>query len=195
MVKQKKCKAISCGEKFTPFSTTQMVCSNITCSLEYIRQQEEKKEAREQRKAKQSLKTRSDFLKDAIKAFNAYIRERDKDDNCISCGGSPSDHNLITGSRFDAGHYFGTGAHPAMRFVENNVHKQCVRCNRPEGLSGNIHNYRPRLIKKIGVKAFEELEKEAYQGEPKKYTIDDLKEIIIMYRQKAKELRINHRRG
>ena len=36
-----------------------------------------------------SLKTASDYIKEAQVAFNAYIRVRDKNKQCISCGCLP----------------------------------------------------------------------------------------------------------
>lgn len=74
----------------------------------------------------------------AQRAFNAWIRQRDKDMPCISCGGRVE----------QAGHYYSAGHHGALRFNENNVHGQCVRCN--HFLHGNLTNYRNGLIKRIG---------------------------------------------
>jgi hypothetical protein len=54
-------------------------------------------------------------------------------------------------------------------------------------LSGNQLEYRKRLIKKIGVDRVEWLENNAHI--PKKYSIEDLKEIITIYRKKIKELK------
>ncbi len=51
--------------------------------------------------------------------------------------------------------------------------------------SGNIAEYRIRLIKKIGLDKVEWLEG---PHEPAKYTIDDLKELIVKYKAKCKEL-------
>tara|TARA_R110000782_G_scaffold189054_2_gene279034 strand:+ start:234 stop:413 length:180 start_codon:yes stop_codon:yes gene_type:complete len=53
------------------------------------------------------------------------------------------------------------------------------------GLSGNVKLYRIGLIKKIGLAEVEKLEG---PHEPKKYTIDDLKELIVHYRQLNREL-------
>ena len=162
---------------------THKVCSD-SCAVELLRKTREEAKLKadrtervETKKALERLKTRSDWLKDAQVVFNQYIRERDKLEPCISC----SRHHQ---GQYHAGHYLSTGARPNLRFVENNVHKQCQPCN--THLSGNLINYRINLIQKIGVEAVVQLETDF---EPKKYTIDDLKEIIKIYRNKVKMLK------
>src|SRR5690349_8773059 len=81
------------------------------------------------------------------KVFNAYIRERDKDLGCISCGS----HNQI-----QAGHFYSAGHYPSLRFNEDNVHSQCLRCN--YFLSANLLEYRKRLLKKIGEQRVQKLD-------------------------------------
>ena len=83
----------------------------------------------------------------AINIFNAWIRNRDNGQSCISC------------SRFttlQAGHYHSAGKHSHMRFMEDNVHGQCLQCN--YFLSGNLLNYRRNLIAKIGQEAVDKLD-------------------------------------
>jgi hypothetical protein len=77
-----------------------------------------------------------------------------------------------------------TGARPNLRFDEQNVHKQCQPCN--THLSGNLINYRINLIKKIGLDGVLRLENDF---EPKKYLIEELKEIVQIYRKKVKMLK------
>ena len=108
----------------------------------------------ETRERKQKLKTKSDYLKEAHAAFNAYVRARDKDDACISCGNYVLNDQI--GGGWDAGHYRSTGSAPHLRFHLWNCHKQCVKCNR--FLSGNVAEYRKGLIKKIGIEKVEALE-------------------------------------
>ena len=81
------------------------------------------------------------------KIFNRWIRERDKDLPCISCGKARVEQG---------GHYLSAGHHSVHRFNEKNVHGQCLRCN--YYLSGNLVNYRANLIKKIGLQQVEILE-------------------------------------
>lgn len=175
-VKMKKCKA--CGNKFTPFNSLAQVCS-IDCAIQYAK--DNKVQERVRRKlaqiAKERIKTRSEHLRDAQTVFNAFIRERDKSEPCISCGRY---HN----GQYHAGHYRSVGACPELRFCELNVHKQCSACNNHK--SGNIIEYRINLVKKIGVEKVEWLE--GYH-DPKKYTIEQIKQIKAEYKQKLKELK------
>lgn len=146
----RKRKCAVCREKFEPRSMTHKAC-NPECAAtlaESIRKAQERKTDRERRVA---MKSRKDWLKEAQAAFNAYIRARDHDQPCISCG------RFHTGS-YDAGHYRSVGAQPALRFNETNVHKQCVPCNQHKG--GNIVEYRIRLVEKIGRVSVEWLEME-----------------------------------
>ena len=177
--KEHKCKV--CGNYFVKtISSTQKVCSPkcaIVLSKEQARKKREKAERAERRERKAKLKSRSEWLKDAQSVFNKFIRLRDKNEPCISCG------KYHTG-QYHAGHYRSVGACPELRFCELNVHKQCAPCN--DHKSGNIIEYRINLVKKIGVDKVEWLERQDH--EPKKYTIEDCKEIIKYYKAKIKEL-------
>lgn len=128
------------------------------------------------RERKKALKSRSEWLRDCQIVFNRWIRKRDEGNACISCGRN-------TGAKMNAGHYRSVGSCPELRFEELNVHLQCEHCNSFK--SGNIGEYRPRLIEKIGLEKVEWIEG---AHKPKKYTIDDLKEIIAKYKLKCKEL-------
>lgn len=140
-----------------------------------------KETARRKRKLKENDKPHR--TREAQKAFNAFIRERDKKNPCVSCGIFRDETAVSNGSNWHAGHYKTTGARPELRFNEANCHKQCAHCN--NFLSGNIENYRINLIKIIGLKKVEWLEG---PHEPKKYTCEELKEIELKYKQKLKEL-------
>jgi hypothetical protein len=155
-------------------SSLQRVCSP-KCAIAYVEAAKEAKEREEYRNAKKALKSRGDHLREAQATFNRYIRLRDKDLPCISCGKPPKKKN--------AGHYRSVGACPELRFDELNCHLQCEHCNSYK--SGNAIDYRINLIKKIGIESVEWLEG---PHEPKKYTIDDIEEIKKHYRQKCKEL-------
>ena len=75
----------------------------------------------------------------AVRHFHKFIRTRDKDLPCISCGRY---------TKLQAGHFYSAGNHPSVRFNEDNVHGQCIQCN--HFLSANLLPYRANLIKKIG---------------------------------------------
>lgn len=147
--------------------------------LDKARKQRERQQREETRKAKERVKTKREHLDEAQTAFNAYIRERDRDDPCISCGR----HHQ---GQYHAGHYRSRGACPELRFSELNCHKQCAPCNNHK--SGNVVEYRINLVRKIGQENVEWLEG---KHEPCKYTIEDAKRIKAEYRQKLRDLKSN----
>ena len=113
--------------------------------------------------------------------FNAYIRARDeaKGYPCISCG------KVLRKGNVDAGHYFSAGGFGSVRFSEFNVHAQCSRpCNKDK--SGDLLNYQIGIEKRIGGEELIKLHEEAHKI--RKYTREELKAIIEMYKQKKKEL-------
>lgn len=155
----------------------------VKSALEKVRANNAKKERKELKARKEKLKGKSDYKKEAQAVFNKFIRLRDSQQPCISCGSNPNDSDLITGSRWDAGHYRSRGANPELAFNEDNCHKQCVKCNRQ--LSGNVVNYRIRLIERIGVERVDIIEG---SHKPLKYGIEDYKRIKAEYSAKIKEI-------
>ncbi|WP_460156271.1 recombination protein NinG [Pseudomonas sp. S2_H10] len=189
-VKQKSCKA--CGNKYRPSLSTQRACS-VRCALDLAKQPAnqqlarkaiDQRERREIKLRKEKLKSRADHLREAQTAVNEYVRLRDAHLPCISCDSLPSDHDLITGSRWDAGHYRSVGACPELRFEPLNIHRQCVKCNR--NLSGNAVEYRIRLVKRIGADKVNWLEG---LHSARRYTVDEIKAIKAEYRAKTRELK------
>jgi len=177
--KPKKCRV--CPAEFIPVNSLQKACS-VDCALEIGRKAAAKVERKLLRDRKAMLRTRSEWMRLAQIAYNGYIRERDRDLPCISCG----DFTPMTrGGDYDCGHYRSVGANPELRFEELNAHKQCKRCN--AHLSGNIVNYRIGLLMRIGEEKVAWLEG---PHEPKKYTIEDLKAIKVEYQKKRKNLAI-----
>ena len=96
-----------------------------------------------------SKKTVKSLRKKLALVFNKFIRLRDKDKKCISCGVRKVQQ---------AGHYWSTSQcpHPSMRFNEKNVNGQCTYCN--SFLEGNRQGYREGLLKKYGKKVLEDLD-------------------------------------
>ncbi|MNF80647.1 Bacteriophage Lambda NinG protein [compost metagenome] len=188
--KSKKCRATACGASFVPRVAFQTWCSP-DCAVVIARGKQEKKrkelaqvERREIKVRKDKLKSRADRLREAQAAVNEFVRLRDAHLPCISCDSMPSDHDLITGSRWDAGHYRSVGACPELRFEPLNIHRQCVKCNR--NLSGNAVEYRIRLVKRIGADKVDWLEG---PHSARKYTVDEIKTIKADYRAKTRELK------
>ncbi|MFI7799691.1 bacteriophage lambda NinG protein [Pseudomonas sp. DD1] len=182
--KPKTCKNPACRASFVPQRLGQAVCSP-KCALATVEVQKAKEKKslalagrREIKVRKEALKTRADHLKDTQHAFNAWIRQRDAGQPCISCG-------TTADVQYCAGHYRTTAAAPELRFEPLNVNLQCNRnCNM--GKSGNLLGYRPGLIEKIGIEAVEWLEG---PHEPKKYTVEELKAMAAEYRAKTRELK------
>jgi len=169
----------NCGESFEKKRPLQAACS-IQCSWEWARKLKEKKEKREWTSRKKELiektKTLTDYKKDLQTVFNKFIRSRDKDQPCISCQNpEPKKKN--------AGHYKSVGSHPELRFEELNCHSQCEYCN--TFLHSNTIEYRKNLILKIGIKKVEWLEG---NHEPKKYTVQELKDLTKHYKAEIKKL-------
>ncbi len=179
--KKKKC--AHCSNEFTPFLSTQIVCSH-TCAAEHAKTKRKEKELKDWNKKKKTmeedLRSHSQWMGILQKIFNEWIRLRDYHEPCISCQ-SP------TSPQWCAGHFFHAGNYPAVRVDPDNVHKQCNKnCNME--LGGNLHKYRPNLINKIGEKRFQELEDRANQSQLK-LSVPEIKEQIAQYRIKVKELK------
>ncbi|CAH0316850.1 hypothetical protein SRABI89_05080 [Pseudomonas koreensis] len=188
--KPKKCKNPACGISFPPQRLGQAVCSP-KCALamapantERARKAIAQRDRREIQVRKEKLKSRSDHLREAQAAVNEYVRLRDAHLPCISCDSMPNDNDLMTGSRWDAGHYRSVGACPELRFEPLNIHRQCVKCNR--NLSGNAVEYRIRLVQRIGAETVAWLEG---PHEPRKHTVEEIKTIKAEYRAKTRELK------
>lgn len=179
----KKCRVAECRATFVPAQPFQTWCSP-DCAVAIIRQRQEKqrksfaqRERREIKVRKEKLKTRADHLREAQAAFNEWVRLRDADRPCISCG---RHHE----GQYHAGHYRSVGANPELRFEPLNVWKQCAPCN--THLSGNLVNYRISLLQGIGAEKVEWLEG---PHEPRKYTVEEIKTIKAEYRAKTRELK------
>lgn len=142
-------------------------------------QAKSERENKAKRKAdKERIKSTAKLRQEAQAAFNAWVRERDSDKPCVSCG-RPNDglHQR------HAGHYRSVGAHPELRFDPANCHAQCSQCN--NYLSGNLVAYRAELVNRIGLAEVVRLETSAG---PAKYTRDDLTEIKAGYHRALREL-------
>lgn len=147
---------------------------NDECIKHFAEQTKLKAWNEKKKKFKQELLTVQDYIKLSQNVFNKYIRLRDKGNVCISCNKKALKEN--------AGHFYSAGTHFNVRFDENNVHLQCEYCN--TFLHGNLLNYRENLVKKIGYEAFEKLTIDSQIT--RKFTIEELKEIIATYKKKTK---------
>jgi hypothetical protein len=188
--KPKKCRVAECGASFVPARLGQAVCSPACAILDAPKNREKARkslaqiERKEIKVRKEKLKSRGEHMREAQAAVNEYVRLRDAHFPCISCDSMPNDNDLITGSRWDAGHYRSVGACPELRFEPLNIHRQCVKCNR--NLSGNAVEYRIRLVLRVGADKVAFLEG---PHEPRKYTVEEIKTIKAEYRAKTRELK------
>jgi hypothetical protein len=155
------------------------VCS-ARCAARHVKAQR-KAERAQVRQRKEALKTRSDWMREAQAAFNAYVRARDAGQPCICCGRWAEGESR--GGVWDCGHYRSTGSAPHLRFDERNAHRQLKQCNRWG--AGRAVDYRLGLIDRIGLPAVEALEGDQI---PRKWTLDDLRAIRDEYRRRRKEL-------
>lgn len=149
----------------------------IKSKIDTFTRSEEKKATRKRRERLSELRPLSYYHKKAQAAFNAFIRERDKDLPCVSCG---RDHE----GQWHAGHFRTVGASPETRYNEDNTWKQCQPCN--HHLSGNIANYRPELIRRIGQERYDVLM--GYQ-EQIKWTREMIEGIEEKYKLKLKQIK------
>lgn len=139
----------------------------------------EKRQDREKREAGKSIRT---LIAEAQTAFNAFIRARDAQQNCICCG-KPFEPQRPGGS-MDAGHYMSRGSSCQLRFDEANVHGQRKNCNRPGGTTRA--SFRAGMIARVGLAEVERLERD---DGVRKWTHDELRAIRDQYKAKAKELK------
>ena len=171
-----RCK--NCKDKFEPIRFNHKYCLKDECIRAFVAEVKEKTWKETKTRMKTDLKTTQDWLKEAQTIFNQFINLRDKGLPCVSCG------KPIKG-RVNASHFWNANNHHNVRFDEDNVHSSCITCN--QFLSGNLLEYRTRLCSKIGQKRFDELE--AKRHVTKKWTKDELKEIIKKYKDLVRDMK------
>lgn len=184
-MKSRKCANPACRSEFTPaFSTTQKVCK-WQCGLAIKDQNHDKarkaiasQERVEHREAKERVKTRAKWLKEAEAAVNKYVRLRDAHLGCVSC-----DKPATWQGQWHCSHLRSVGASSATRFNLWNMNKSCSMCNLH--LSGNLVEYVPRLRAKIGDAKVDWL---YTQNQPVTYTIGYLKRFKAVFTKKARIL-------
>jgi hypothetical protein len=176
-----------CSTEYIPRSSLQKVCHNYKCAIAFNKQRDAEIAAREQRKRDKEARAKWRERKAEVKPLkhwedltqrvvNDYIRERDRDLPCISCG-------TWTTVQWEAGHFRSRGKASHLRYHEDNIHAQCHHCN--VHLSGNQQQYRINLIAKIGAESVEALEN---NNTPHRYTREELDAIRKRYRALLREL-------
>lgn len=179
--KTKKCKV--CSKPFEQFNSIVTWCSPVCgYALSKIKLKEKKANEwkTEKKNLREKLKTLSQYEADAKKSFQHWVRLRDKDLPCISCGEFHKD-------LWDGGHYFKAELFSGLIFDERNVHKQCRRCNRFQG--GNEIQYRLGLVERFGLEFVDQLELDSIKLRNYKYTKKELIAKKLKYDIKIKELK------
>ena len=119
------------------------------------------------------------------KAFNALIRELDKDQSCVSCG-KPAGHYNLT-----AGHFQTVGAHPELRFDARNCHGQCSGCNSgvQRYAKGDRASTRQKFIATL-VDRYSQAFVDQITGphQPAKYNCDELKLMRVEFNAERRRL-------
>lgn len=181
-MKKFKCKNETCGKGYEKRSPLQRACSPA-CEKKIVESKKSKKEARLKEAGDKTKATYKAWLESAQTVCNSFIRMRDKELPCISCGCKMVSSG--NGSkRITAGHLFSVGGHSAVRFDEDNIHGQCFECNASSKFDAG--KYIEEMIKRTSEVEFEVLRAKAY--EPKKWEVSELKAIQSYYLTKIKEL-------
>jgi len=131
---------------------------------------------KEFKELKEQHKSIAKLIQEARTPFQQWIRKRDANLKCVSCGKDSE--------TWDAGHYYKAEIYTGLIFDERNVNKQCVYCN--QWLDGNEGNYRHRLVSKFGSDWMFKLDEDAIKLKSYKFTRDELISIKKKYQEKLK---------
>jgi len=181
---KKRCK--QCKD-YVPVETGVQLPVGFFCefahAIDFAYKKKAKNEAKAQRvqhrKDKESIKPKSKWLAELQALVNKYVRLRDSALGCCSCGKSASWQG-----QWHASHLYSRGHSSALRFNLWNINKSCSICN--NHLSGNIGEYKSRIINKIGVERYEWLE--SHKSDPKSFDIEWIKRAIKITRKAIKRL-------
>jgi len=115
----------------------------------------------------------------AQKVFNEYIRLRDRNRPCISCG----EFKVL-----QAGHFFPVGSFDSLRFDENNCFGECEQCNCID--VNHLYKFRQNLSKRLTPEDYHNLHQQAdnYKMFGYKFSKNELIMIIEKFKLKIKEL-------
>ena len=161
-MKLKICKVCKCNFLAPSGLQRARVCGQV-CAGKIGREQREKaekarqvREKRETRAKLEKFKKPSQWEEECRKIVQEIARLRDRDDGCISCHMGPN-----YGGQWHGSHFRPAGNNAAVQFHLWNIHKACAQCNLFKG--GNIGEYRPRLVEKIGADRVAWLESQTQQ--------------------------------
>lgn len=178
---RRKCKNKKCRREFQKKRPLQSCCS-VFCSIQHSRELKKQKEAKEwnerKKELKEKTKTYSQRVQEARRIFQKWIRLRDEDKPCISCG-------TMNSKLWDAGHYLKAEVYSGLIFEETNCHKQCRKCNRY--LGGNETAYREGLVNRIDLDEVYALEAMKDAHRVRIFSNEQLEAIKAKYRKKIRD--------
>ncbi len=168
----------NCGKAFVKHKPMQVVCG-LSCALEYQvgkrKAKAEKARRRQYRADKERIKSLADHKRDTQTLVNKYIRLRDRDKPCVSCGQSP-----YQGQRH-ASHYRSRGAASQLSYNFLNIWSSCAQCNTMK--SGAVVPYRVELVRRIGEERVLALE---HNNDKAVFTVEYLKRLQKLMRRRIK---------
>jgi hypothetical protein len=153
-------------------------CKHPTCENECRRPVKSKKMYQLKRTALKNkrlptgdinLLSTNELLKVAQNAFNAKVRERDKNKGCI-CG--------CRRKVEQAGHFFPAGSYSGVRFDERNVHGISKQCNYFKSSPAIDPEFEVGLISRMGMVTVMDLTRKAEKTRMYKWTRQELIAII-----------------
>lgn len=132
-------------------------------------------------------RTVSSLKKRAWNVFSEYIRLRD----CLATTGAPFESKCVTCENFipnskgrlHAGHWI-SRVNNATLFDERNCFAQCAHCNLFN--EGSKPEFSKFILDKFGQKVYDDMI--TLSKTTKRFTIEELQELIQVYKQKIKEL-------
>ncbi len=124
--KPKTCKNPACRASFVPQRLGQAVCSpKCGLAIKDVNANKARKALadvgrKELRAAKERVKPKGQYMREAQAAFNAWVRLRDAALGCVSCN-KPATWD----GQWHASHFRSVGSSPEHRFNPLNVHRAC----------------------------------------------------------------------
>ncbi|MCU5775101.1 recombination protein NinG [Erwiniaceae bacterium BAC15a-03b] len=202
---RRRCKNPDCREWFHPPYQNHTWCSpecGVVIALarrekdrqkaiqeaERHRKDKEQQERHSLKVRKLAIKPTNYFKAQAQQAFNQFIRLRDHNQPCISCG--ETDPPDLFGGQWDCGHFKTVGGFPELRFEERNAYRQCKSCNGGSAKHGAkaatvAHYYESNLVRLFGQDLVDWLNG---PHEMTRYRREDYIRIRDEYRRKCREL-------
>jgi hypothetical protein len=174
--KQKRCR--QCSKLFTPYRSTDVVCSS-PCYYAYNSEKAIEARFKEINKTVKDAAKLSTLRMVCKTLAQKYARLRDKSLPCISCG-------CETAIEWHGGHLFKAELYSGVVFDELNLAKQCKKCN--VFLDGAETGYIFGFIDRYGIDKLNELRKKAQETKNYKWSKEEIQEKITYYKQQIKQI-------